>query len=198
MIYNYSEVEMQAVSEFIYNIIDAVGVYGPILACLLMLVESIIPMMPLAVFITINFLAYGNIIGFIISWVFTVLGCLISFFLFRKGVQGWFQNLTKDRKRLNSLMIKFNNISFVELTLIIAIPFTPAFLVNIAAGLSEMSKRKFILALFIGKISIVYFWGYIGTGLVESFENPIILLKILVLLLITCIISFVVKKITKI
>ena len=109
----------------------------------------------------------------------------MSFFLFRKGVQGWFTHLTKDRKRLNNLMIKFNNISVTELAIIIAIPFTPAFLVNIAAGLSDMSKKKFIISLLIGKIGLVYFWGYIGTSIVESFKNPIILVKIFVILLVT-------------
>lgn len=189
---------MEVVNDFIYNVINAMGIYGPILACILILFESIIPIMPLAVFITINFLAYGNIIGFVISWVFTVLGCLMSFYLFRKGVQGWFQRLTKDRTKLNNLMIKFNNITFSELAVIIAIPFTPAFLVNIAAGLSDMPKKKFILALLIGKIGLVYFWGYIGTSLVESFKNPMILVKIGIILILTYAISFIVKKNIKI
>lgn len=188
---------MGVVNDFIYNVINAMGIYGPILSCVLILFESIFPIMPLAVFITINFLAYGSVIGFIISWVFTVLGCLMSFFLFRKGVQGWFQRLTKDRVKLNNLMIKFNNISFAELAVIIAIPFTPAFLVNIAAGLSDMPKRKFILALLIGKIGLVYFWGYIGTSLVESFKNPMILIKIVIILVITYVISLIIKKVIK-
>ncbi len=186
---------MEVINDFIYNVINAMGIYGPILACLLMLVESIIPAMPLGVFITVNFLTFGNLIGFLTSWLFTVLGCVMSFFLFRKGVQGWFQRLTKDRVRLNNLMIRFNNIS---LALIIAMPFTPAFLVNIAAGLSDMPKKKFIVALIMGKISMVYFWGYIGTSLVESFKNPMILIKIAIIMLITYIMSLIIKKITKI
>ncbi len=189
---------MEAVNDFIYSIINAMGIYAPILACLLMLVESIIPAMPLGVFITVNFLTFGNLVGFITSWVFTVLGCIMSFFLFRKGVQGWFQRLTKDRVKLNNLMIRFNNISLAELTLIIAMPFTPAFLVNIAAGLSDMPKKKFIIALIIGKASMIYFWGYIGTSLVESFKNPMILIKIFIILLITYVISIIVKKVTKV
>jgi uncharacterized membrane protein YdjX (TVP38/TMEM64 family) len=189
---------MEKLSDFIYNIINMIGVYGPILACVLILFESIIPIMPLALFITINFLAFGNFIGFIISWVFTVLGCIMSFILFRKGVQGWFQKLTEDRVKLNNLMIKFNNISLTELTLIIAIPFTPAFLVNIAAGLSKMPKRKFIVALLIGKLSIVYFWGYIGTSLVESLKNPVVLIKLVIIMILTYVVSLIVKKITKI
>lgn len=189
---------MEFLSDLIYKIINTMGIYGPLLACGLILIESIIPVMPLALFITINFLAYGSIIGFLLSWVFTVLGCIMSFTLFRKGVQGWFQRLTKDRTKLNNLLIKFNNISITELTLLIAIPFTPAFLVNIAAGLSSISKKKFIFSLLIGKLGLVYFWGYIGTSLIESLKNPIVFLKIIIMLIVTYIISFITKRAFKI
>lgn len=188
---------MEFISDFIYNLLETVGVYGPILSCLLIVFESIIPIMPLAVFITINFMAYGSVIGFILSWVFTILGCLMSFFLFRKGVQGWFQRLIKNKDKLNNLMIKFNNISFSELTVLIAMPFTPAFLVNIAAGLSKMDFKKYFFAILIGKIALVYFWGYIGTSLIESFRNPMILLKIAIILALAYVISRILKKLLK-
>lgn len=189
---------MEVINEFIYKLIDMLGMYGPILSCFLITIESIFPIMPLGVFITINFLTYGNLIGFILSWIFTVIGCIMSFLIFRKGVQGWFSRLTKDKDKLNNLMLKFNNITFPELTVMIAIPFTPAFLVNIAAGLSNIDKKKFYLSLLVGKIGLVYFWGYIGTSFVESFKNPMILIKITVVVLITYIISKVLKKFLKI
>ena len=52
---------------FIMNTIDAMGVYGPLLGSLFIVLESIIPPLPLFVFITINFLAFGYVMGFIIS-----------------------------------------------------------------------------------------------------------------------------------
>ncbi len=188
---------MEWLSNFIYDAIDLMGIYGPVLSCLLILIESIFPVLPLGVFITINFLAYGHLVGFIISWIFTVLGCLISFYIFRRGVSGWFSRLTKDKDTLNNLMLKFNNITLPELTVIIAIPFTPAFLVNIAAGLSNMDFKKFFTSILIGKLGLVYFWGYIGTSVVESFQNPMVLIKIAVILIITYIISVVLKKALK-
>ena len=73
-------------------------------------------------------------------------------------------------------------------------PFTPAFLVNIAAGLSKIETKKFILAILIGKIFMVYFWGFIGVSLIESLKNPFILLKVLILLIIAYIVSLFAKK----
>ena len=44
-------------SDFIQNIISNLGVYGPLLGCLLIVVESMIPILPLCLFITMNFVA---------------------------------------------------------------------------------------------------------------------------------------------
>ena len=41
---------------------------------------------------------------------------------------------------------------------------------------------------------MVYFWGYIGTSLIESIKNPVILLKVGIIVLIMYIISKIVNK----
>ena len=57
--------------------------YGPIAGVILIIMESIIPALPLSVFITLNMVAFGNFWGFIISWLSTILGCMLSFSAFR-------------------------------------------------------------------------------------------------------------------
>lgn len=178
----------------INNFLLNVGIYGPILGCFLILIESIVPILPLFVFITINFLTFGSIIGFCLSWVFTVLGCLFSFFLFRKFLKNKFDKYIKNKKKFTKIMKVVNKIKLEELTAIIAIPFTPAFLVNIAAGLSKMSLKKFLIALFIGKIFLVLFWGFVGTSLVESLTNPIAFLKVFILVLLAFLLSKIINK----
>lgn len=178
------------INEFLINI----GIYGPILGCFLILIESIVPILPLFVFITINFLVFGNIIGFIISWIFTVLGCLMSFFLFRKKMKNWFEKRIRKNEKFNKVMHAIDNIKCEQLTSIIAVPFTPAFLVNICAGLSKMNFKKFFVALLIGKIFLVLFWGFVGTSLVQSLTHPIALIKVIVLILIAYICSKIISK----
>lgn len=182
----------------IENLLNNLGAFGPILACFLIVIESIIPILPLGVFVTLNFLSFGHIFGFLISLFFTIIGCLISFTIFRKGVYNWFNKKIKDKEKIENLMIKFSHISLGSLAAIIAMPFTPAFLVNIAAGLSDMSKKKFIIALCIGKCFMVYFWGYVGTSLIQSLTNPIIILRIVTLVFIAYIISKAINKKLKI
>lgn len=185
---------LNQINNYIDIILKSLGIYGPLLGCLLICVESILPFLPLSAFITLNFLAFGNFIGFIISWLFTILGCMLSFTLFRKKVKGWFDRKVANKEKLFKLMNSLNKINFSQLVIIIAIPFTPAFLINIAAGLTKISYKRYLFSLIIGKIFLVYFWGYIGVSLIESLKNPIILLRVGVLLLIAYIISTLINK----
>ena len=63
---------LENVYNFIIYIVNSSSVYGPLLACLLIMLESIIPVLPLFVFITIVFIAYGYVIGFIVSYILKI------------------------------------------------------------------------------------------------------------------------------
>ena len=91
-------------------------------------------------------------------------------------------------------MKKISNLKFEQLVTIIALPFTPAFLINIACGLSNMKYKKFLTAILLGKIFIVYFWGFIGVGLIESIKNPKYLIEVFVMVIIAYIIIKIVNK----
>jgi len=86
------------------------------------------------------------------------------------------------------------NISFYRLVLIMALPFSPAFLINILCGLSRLSFKKFIVAVIIAKTSIVYFWGFVGKSFFDSIADPVILLRIGILLVTAYAISRIVNK----
>lgn len=195
---------MDSINDILINLdkytemfLSNMGIMGALISCLLITVESILPVLPVCVFITLVFLAFGNLWGFIISWVFTCLGCLLSFTLFRTKIKEWFERKIlkgKERKKLEKLMKSIDNISLSGLAILVAIPFTPASVVNVAAGLSNMSRKKFLSAMLIGKLFMVYFWGYIGTTLIECFTYPIYLVRILIMLLIAFIMSKIVDR----
>ena len=185
---------MNNLDNIINEFLLGIGMFGPILGCFLILIESIVPILPLFVFITINFLVFGSIIGFIISWIFTVLGCLLSFFLFRKKIKNWFDGKIENSPRFKKIMKMIDTLKLEQLAVIIAVPFTPAFMINIAAGLSKMPSKKFITALLVGKIFLVLFWGFVGTSLIQSLTNPIALIKVVILLILAFITSKIVSK----
>jgi len=180
----------------IENVLNALGIFGPILGCVLIIIESILPILPLSVFVTLNFYAFGNILGFLISYACTILGCMISYMLVRSIFKNKFDKFVnkKEHKKLKKYVSLFNKIKLENLVILIAIPFTPAFLVNIAASLSDISKKKFWVSLLIGKLFMVYFWGYVGVTLIDSLKNPIYIVRIIILVLIAYIIGKIVNR----
>ena len=90
------------------------------------------------------------------------------------------------------------NMSLTKITVILAIPFTPAFMMNIAAGLVNMNFKKFFIAILISKIFLIYFWGFVGTSLVESFQNPSSLITVVVMMLLAYGMSLIIKKVFKV
>ena len=189
---------LETINELINNLINMLGSVGAILGCAFILVESILPILPLSVFITLNFMTFGKFFGFLISWICTIIGCMLSFYIFKNGLSLKLYNKFKNNKKLVKVMNSTQNMSFRKLVVLIAIPFTPAFLVNIASGISRMDTKKFFWAIVIGKISLVYFWGYIGVSLIDSISNPIILIKVIVIIIIMYLISFIFSKRTNV
>jgi uncharacterized membrane protein YdjX (TVP38/TMEM64 family) len=180
--------------DLLSNTIELMKHIGPLFGVLIIMLESIIPILPLGVFVALNIFAYGSVLGFVISWLSTIAGCLISFYLFRKGFRKILWIKIENKERLVNAMNYISNVKLYNVVLLIALPFTPAFLINIIAGLSKIPVKRFLVALLIGKLSVIYFWGYIGTTIIESVSNPSIIIKITVMLLIAYIISKIISK----
>lgn len=187
--------------EIIKSVVDAVEVFvlnsnffiSLLIGCSIIILESIIPMLPLSVFIAINTIAFGNFLGFIISWISTIIGCSLSYFTCKMIRKKIYLRIKKIDKYL-VFIENIDRISFSKLVLILAMPFTPAFSINIAAGLADMKYKKYLLALIISKIFIVYFWGFIATTFLESITDIGVIIKIIIIILIAFILSKIVMK----
>lgn len=186
----------EIVDTFVTNSTEILTSFGPIAGIVMIMLESMIPILPLAVFITLNMVSFGSIFGFFISWLSTIVGCMISFTLFRHFFSDKLYRFIKKKEqdKFASIMKAISNISFSNLVILISIPFSPAFLINIAAGLSKIKVEKFFLAVMIGKLVMVYFWGYIGTTLLESLTDINVLFKIAILLVLAFVLSKIVEK----
>ena len=180
--------------DFITNFVEGnnmfLSVFFGVFAIVL---ESIIPALPLALFIAINIIAFGNFWGFIISWLSTVTGCTLSFFICRK-FRGFVERKFKNQEKVLGFINRVDEIKFSNLMLIISMPFTPAFSINIAAGLSKMKYKKYLLALLISKTFIVYFWGYIGSTFLQNITDVDMLIQLGVIVAILFLISKMIMK----
>lgn len=165
------------------------GVLAVMLGMLIIMVESILPMLPLGVFIALNMILFGNLVGFFTSWIATCLGCIISFNLVRRLFSKKFKNKISKSEKIDNLMEKISKLSLSKFVIITALPFTPAFLINIASGLSKMDEKKFVVGILISKLFVTYFWGFIGTTFLESITDVSVIIKLCVMMLIAYIIS---------
>ena len=186
----------EIINSFVNNVTSTMSSLGIISGIILIILESIIPVLPLGVFIALNVITFGEVVGFFISWISTIIGCMLAFYLSRKLGNRIFRKKknTKKRELIEKAQNKVGNMSLSNLVLILAVPFTPAFAVNIGAGLSNIKPRKYLLALIIGKIPIVYFWGFIGKSLLESITDPYTIAQILGMLIIAYLVSKLVNK----
>ena len=188
---------MEELVNNIVQFIHSTGLLGVLLSCFILTIESIIPIIPLLVFISVNFIILGPFWGFILSWIFTVLGSLLSYYIFRNGLSNKFTEYSKKNEKVEQYIKILRNISTGKMLLIIAMPFTPAFAVNIAAGLLRIDFKKYLTAILFGKISLVLYSAYIGTTFVEGFSNPIVFVYLALLISGLYILFLIVKKVFK-
>ena len=181
---------IQNAVEFITNIMSNFGIISGIL---LIILESMLPILPLGIFIALNVMTFGEIVGFIISWLSTVIGCMLAFSICR-WLKEKYEKKYKKNDKIKKFRKKIDKLSLSNLVLIIALPFTPAFAVNIGAGLSNIDSKKYFIALLIGKLPMVFFWGFIGKSFIESITDPYTLAQITVLLIVSYLVSKVVNS----
>ena len=188
------ETIIQNIIDFLVNTVENSNYFVSIIMGMsIIILESMIPILPLALFIAINILVFGNVVGFFLSWIATTIGCSISFHFFR-FMRGKVQAKIEQKPAVQKIMDKVSGMQFHKLVILLAIPFTPAFSVNIAAGLSNMRYSKYLSALLISKIFLVYFWGYIGTTFIESITDIGVLFKLGTMLAIAFVLSKLVMR----
>lgn len=188
---------MDVINDLVNQSTNLIANGGPIIGFLLVFIECFIPELPLGVLVALNINAFGFLFGLIISWCATCLGCILCYLIFYKLSNKFIYKILgqKTKNKIEQAINKFQNIKLSTLVLIITLPFTPSFLINILAGVSSMTKEKFIVAILIGKIFMLTFWGYIGKSLLESMTDIKAIIFIFIILTLAYIISkFISKK----
>lgn len=185
---------LREANQLLNDFLMSMGVLAPILSSILIVLEGILAFLPLFVFITVNILTLGPVFGAIVSWFCTCIGSFLTFYLCREKVSVFFNKKTVGKKKVQNFMKLVSNLKFKQLVLIIAVPFAPSFFVNLGAGLANISKKKYLYALLIGKIFVVIFWGYIGANLVECLTNPVLFIRVVILIIVAYIIGKIISK----
>lgn len=176
---------MATLSELIEMATSLIEDGGFLIGFLLVLVESFFPILPLGAFVTLNVNAFGFFPGIILSWIATTLGSTLTYLFFYYLSNNIVFKLVKESTK-NKILEKtagFKKIRITHLVLLITLPFAPSCFINLLAGVTGVSKKKYLTALPVGKIFMITFWAYIGKSLIESLTNIKAILFIVFILL---------------
>lgn len=164
-------------------LIEKYKLIGPWFSVLLTLLESFLPFIPLFAIVVANAGAYGLFWGFILSWLATVAGSYLFFLMIRKfGKYRLFKKL-KEQKQVKKLIHWVDVRGFTPLFVLLCLPFTPVFVVNSVAGLSNLKKKYYFLTLLISKPVMIFFISYLGSDLRAIMSSPMkIIISCLIIL----------------
>lgn len=155
------------------EIMQSYRALGPIIGILLPMLEAFLPFLPLVVFIVANVTAYGLFVGFLLSWVGSVIGAYLVFLFVRKFGRVRILGFLMKHKRITKLIHWVDRNGFGPLFLLLCFPFTPSAVVNVVAALSNIRKTTYLTAVTLGKLIMIFVISFIGSDLQALVTQPI-------------------------
>lgn len=192
---------IEEASEFFDYVIELLDKYeklGPLPGILLPFIEAFLPFLPLFVFVMSNSVAYGLLKGFLYSWIGSSVGSIAVFLLIRKFGKKKIMLKIKQNRQVIHVTSWVERHGFGPLFILLCFPFSPSSIINIVAGLSNVSRQQFLLAVLLGKSVMIFSIAYIGSSIVEFAKNPIKTIVVTVCILVFWVFGkFLEKKIQK-
>lgn len=158
------------------NIENVVGIFREYsiiaipISLTLSIVIALLGVIP-SVFVTgANIIFFGPIIGFFISLIGETIGAYITFIVYRKGFKKGVENLSKYKLVRNIVESSGNKIGLLifEARLV---PFIPSGFITLAASISNVNIKLFIIATLLGKIPSIALEALISYDLINIQEN---------------------------
>lgn len=169
-------------TEHITHLIEHYSSLGLIVGFLWPFIDSYIAMFPLILIVTVNVNAFGFWEGFLVSYIGSVTGTIGMFFLVRHFGHKLARKILYRPGKNNRLMSWVDEAGFGPFFLLISLPFTPSFLLNVFTAISRVKTSSYLPASILGKFIMILTISYIGNDIKSYGEHPIKLLVPLVLL----------------
>lgn len=175
--------------DFWLQFIELFRDFGPVAPIFLAMIEGLIPALPLVAIVTFNITAHGLVLGFLYSWIGSVLGCFIVFTFFRFIVKKYLSKWIKNHHRIQKGLAWVASVNYKILFILALLPFTPSSFLNIVFGLSDFDLRLYFKTIMLAKIGMIISLSLFGSSVVYSFENPYFLILAALILLLLYLLS---------
>jgi uncharacterized membrane protein YdjX (TVP38/TMEM64 family) len=158
--------------EDIKALLDRYSDLGPLPGILLPLLESLLPILPLVVFVFANSAAYGMWLGFLYSWIGACIGAMLVFLIARWFGRRFGPRIRRRFPKTERFFTWVERKGFTPIFLLSCFPFSPSALINISAGLSNMPLHSFMTAIILGKAVMIFTLSFIGSDLQAMVDQP--------------------------
>ncbi|MCC3374765.1 TVP38/TMEM64 family protein [Cohnella sp. REN36] len=158
--------------EKIQALLDRFSALGPLPGILLPLTESLLPFLPLVVFVVANALSYGMWLGFLYSWIGVCIGSLFVFLLARGIGRRYSDRIRRRFPRMDTFFGWIETRGFTPIFVLACFPFSPSALVNIASGMSKIPLHTFMIAVVMGKAVMIFTLSFLGHDLYALVHQP--------------------------
>ncbi|WP_026692684.1 TVP38/TMEM64 family protein [Peribacillus kribbensis] len=159
--------------ENMYDLIHHYRALGPLAGILFPALEAFLPFLPLVVLVLANASAFGLWFGFLFSWIGACAGSYLVFWLVRKYGQGKVFHFIQRHRQVKKLMDWVDRHGFGPLFVLLCLPFSPSAIINVVAGLSNISPRQYAFALAAGKMVMIFSISFVGYDLSALIHKPL-------------------------
>ncbi|WP_204825504.1 TVP38/TMEM64 family protein [Paenibacillus nicotianae] len=154
------------------HLMDQYRAIGPWLSILLAFLLSFIPPLPTIVVIGLNAAAFGLWSGVLYSWIGVMSGAILMFWLVRKLSHYKYIDRFAHNKAVQKSMRWMKNNGFMYIFMFSLLPFGPFTLLHVAAGLSGIKFRSFVIAAGLGRAMMIFIVSFIGADWASYFQQP--------------------------
>lgn len=184
VLYLYNPVSFWKIST-VEGFVSYARSFGPVMAAVIFFVttiQAIVPVVPFVILCIANGILFGIFKGTLLTWAGTLMGASITFFISRRLGYEWANNAYQDDRLKCFDKIEGYRGFFVVLGLRL-LPYFPAPLINISAGVSRIKFFWFFLASAIGKLPFILGYAILGFSVLSS-KNYILGIGLMALLIV--------------
>ncbi|MHB9095678.1 MAG: TVP38/TMEM64 family protein [Eubacteriales bacterium] len=168
-LYIYKPISLREIStvEGFVDYSKSFGAVMPLTVLFITVFQAIIPVIPFVILCSANGVLFGFSNGILITWLGTLSGASITFFVSRKLGYEWAAKRYK-RDSLKQIEQMHGFRGFLIILALRLLPYFPAPLINISAGVSRLNFLWFLLASALGKLPFIIGYTLLGYSLLHT------------------------------
>ncbi|HPX26228.1 MAG TPA: TVP38/TMEM64 family protein [Treponemataceae bacterium] len=169
-----TSLDIQKITEYIRSL----GLWGPLISFILMLLQSVIAPLPAFVLTFANAIVFGWVWGALLSWTSAMAGAALCFGIARFYGRDVVSSLTSI-KSIESVDVFFEQHGKYAIFIARLLPFVSFDIVSYAAGLTAIKFISFFIATGLGQLPATIIYSYVGgmlTGGAKAFVTALLIL----------------------